>query len=49
VQAIGLVLLALGLIALVGASPAQSLALLASGALAAGAGHGLAFIDARQR
>jgi MFS family permease len=47
-QAIGLVTLAVGLALLVIASPAHSLALLALGSLAAGAGHGLAFINAQQ-
>lgn len=47
-QAIGLVVLALGLSLLAAASPAHSLALLALGSLAAGAGHGLAFINAQQ-
>jgi MFS family permease len=47
-QAIGLVLLAAGLAGLVGAGWASSLALLAAGAVCAGAGHGLAFINAQQ-
>jgi MFS family permease len=47
-QAIGLALLAGGLALLVAASPAHSLALLAFGSLAAGTGHGLAFINAQQ-
>jgi MFS family permease len=47
-QALGLVVLAGGLALLVAASPAHSLALLAFGSLAAGAGHGLAFINAQQ-
>lgn len=47
-QAIGLLLLAVGLVSLAAASPASSLALLAFGSLAAGVGHGLAFIDAQQ-
>jgi sugar phosphate permease len=46
-QAGGLVLLALGLLALVLASPAQSGALLAVGAVLAGAGHGLAYLAAQ--
>jgi MFS family permease len=47
-QAMGLATLAAGLVLLVVASPAHSLALLALGSLAAGAGHGLAFINAQQ-
>jgi|SRR5579884_375837 len=47
-QALGLVLLAAGLAGLVAASPLASLALLAAGAAAAGAGHGLAFLNAQQ-
>jgi len=47
-QAVGLVVLASGLALLVVASPAHSLALLAVASLAAGAGHGLAFINAQQ-
>ena len=47
-QALGLVVLASGLALLVAASPAHSLALLALASLAAGAGHGLAFINAQQ-
>jgi MFS family permease len=47
-QAIGLLLLAVGLASLVAASPAGSLALLAFGSLVAGTGHGVAFIDAQQ-
>jgi MFS family permease len=47
-QAFGLVVLAVGLVLLVAASPAHSLALLALASLAAGAGHGLAFINAQQ-
>ena len=47
-QALGLTVLAAGLALLVVASPAHSLALLALGSLAAGAGHGLAFINAQQ-
>lgn len=47
-QAIGLATLAVGLGVLVAASPAHSLVLLAFGSLAAGAGHGLAFINAQQ-
>ena len=47
-QAIGLVLLAAGLVAIVLGAPLGSLALLAAGAATAGAGHGLAFINAQQ-
>ncbi|HST15239.1 MAG TPA: MFS transporter [Gaiellaceae bacterium] len=47
-QAVGLGVLAVGLGFLVAASPAHSLTLLALGSLAAGAGHGLAFINAQQ-
>jgi hypothetical protein len=47
-QAIGLATLAGGLALLVVASPAHSLALLALGSIAAGAGHGIAFINAQQ-
>jgi MFS family permease len=47
-QAIGLVLLAAGLAGVVVAAPLASLALLAAGAATAGAGHGLAFINAQQ-
>ncbi len=47
-QAIGLALLALGLAALVAASPVRSLALLVAGSVAAGAGHGLAFLSAQE-
>jgi MFS family permease len=47
-QAIGLALLAAGLAALVAAGWAGSLAVLAAGAACAGAGHGLAFINAQQ-
>jgi MFS family permease len=47
-QAIGLAILAGGLVMLVLASPAHSLGLLALGSLAAGTGHGLAFINAQQ-
>jgi MFS family permease len=47
-QAVGLVVLASGLALLVAASPAHSLALLAAASLAAGTGHGLAFINAQQ-
>jgi MFS family permease len=47
-QAVGLLLLAAGLIAVVGAGPLGSLPLLIVGAFCAGAGHGLAFINAQQ-
>jgi len=47
-QAVGLVLLAVGLGALVVGAPFHSLAALLAGALAAGAGHGLAFLNAQQ-
>lgn len=47
-QALGLVVLAGGLVLLVVASPLHSLPLLVLGSLAAGAGHGLAFINAQQ-
>src|SRR5436305_11698093 len=47
-QAAGLLVLAAGLLGLVLASPLHSLALLVAGALAAGAGHGLCFLDAQQ-
>lgn len=47
-QAIGLVVLAVGLAGVVVAAPLGSLALLASGAGAAGVGHGLAFMNAQQ-
>jgi hypothetical protein len=47
-QAIGLVVVAAGLLLVVAASPAGSLALLAAGGLAAGTGHGIAFINAQQ-
>jgi MFS family permease len=46
-QAAGLTLLALGLVGLVVASPARSLALLLAGSVATGAGHGLAFLSAQ--
>jgi MFS family permease len=46
-QAVGLATLASGLVLLVAASPAHSILLLALGSLAAGAGHGLAFINAQ--
>jgi MFS family permease len=47
-QGIGLALLAAGLATLVLASPLGSLALLLAGAVAAGAGHGLAFLNAQE-
>jgi hypothetical protein len=47
-QAAGLASLALGLAAVVAAAPAASLPLLAAGAVVAGAGHGLAFVNAQQ-
>jgi MFS family permease len=47
-QAAGLVLLAAGLGTLVVASPLRSLALLVAGSVAAGAGHGLAFLNAQE-
>ena len=46
-QAIGLLALALGLALLVAASPLGSLAVLLASAVAAGAGHGLSFLDAQ--
>jgi MFS family permease len=46
-QALGLGLLALGLVALVVAAPAGSLALLLAGAVATGLGHGLGFLNAQ--
>jgi MFS family permease len=47
-QAIGLALLAGGLVALASSAPASSLAVLLAGALAAGAGHGIAFVSAQE-
>jgi MFS family permease len=47
-QAAGLALLALGLVALVVASPLSSLALIVAGSLAAGAGHALGFLNAQE-
>jgi MFS family permease len=47
-QAVGLAVLASGLIALVAAAPAHSLALLVAGSVATGIGHGLAFLNAQQ-
>jgi MFS family permease len=46
-QALGLGILALGLVALVVASPLHSLALLLAGAISAGAGHGFGFLSAQ--
>jgi len=46
-QAVGLVLLAAGLLALVLAAPAHSAALLITGAILAGVGHGVAFLAAQ--
>jgi MFS family permease len=46
-QAAGLSVLAIGLIALVIAAPLHSLALLLTGAIAAGAGHGLGFLHSQ--
>ena len=46
-QAAGLIVLALGLVALVIAAPLHSLPLLLAGAVAAGAGHGLGFLHAQ--
>jgi hypothetical protein len=47
-QAAGLVLLIVGLAALIAGAPTHSLALLLCGAVAAGSGHGLAFLNAQQ-
>jgi MFS family permease len=47
-QAIGCVLLALGLGGVVGAAPSGSIALLAAGSVVAGVGHGIAFLTAQQ-
>ena len=47
-QAVGLVLLAAGLAALIVAAPLNSLAPMVAAAVAAGAGHGLAFLNAQQ-
>lgn len=46
-QAVGLILLAVGLATLVAASPARSVALLAVGAALAGLGHGAAYLAAQ--
>jgi MFS family permease len=47
-QAVGLGLLASGLVALILAAPLHSLTLLVAGAIAAGAGHGVAFLNAQE-
>jgi MFS family permease len=47
-QAYGLALLTAGLAALIAGAPSHSLAVLLCGAVAAGAGHGLAFLNAQQ-
>jgi MFS family permease len=47
-QAAGLLALALGLLGLVLAAPLHSLAFLVAGAVAAGAGHGVAVLDAQE-
>jgi MFS family permease len=47
VQAVGLIVLAVGLAILVAASPASSVALLAVGAVLAGLGHGAAYLAAQ--
>jgi MFS family permease len=47
-QAAGLVVLAVGLLALVVAAPLHSLALMLAGAVAAGTGHGIGFLNAQQ-
>jgi MFS family permease len=47
-QAVGLGLLGVGLLALVIASPLGSLAVVVAGSLAAGAGHGLGFLNAQE-
>jgi MFS family permease len=47
-QAVGLAILAAGLVALVLASPVHTLALVVAGSLLAGAGHGLAFLNAQE-
>lgn len=47
-QAAGLGALAVGLVTLVLASPAHSLALLVAGGVVAGAGHGVAFLNAQE-
>lgn len=47
-QALGLCVLAASLVALIAASPAHSIVLLVAGSLAAGAGHGAAFLNAQE-
>ncbi len=47
-QAIGLALLAAGLVALALSAPASSLLVLLAGAVSAGAGHGIAFVSAQE-
>ena len=47
-EAIGLAVLAAGLLALVAAAPLHSLALLVAGAVTTGAGHGVAFLNAQE-
>jgi len=47
-QAAGLAILALGLVALVVASPLHSLVALLAGSIVAGAGHGITFLNAQQ-
>jgi predicted MFS family arabinose efflux permease len=47
-QAAGLLVLSVGLVSLVLAAPLQSLALLLVGSVVAGAGHGVAFLNAQQ-
>jgi MFS family permease len=47
-EAVGLAVLALGLLALVAAAPLHSLPLLVAGAVTTGAGHGIAFLNAQE-
>ncbi|HEU0193327.1 MAG TPA: MFS transporter [Gaiellales bacterium] len=47
-QCAGLTVLAVSLVVLIAASPAHSVALLFAGSLAAGAGHGAAFLNAQE-
>lgn len=47
-ERVGLVVLAAGMLGLVLAAPAHSLAVLVAGSVLAGAGHGAAFLDAQQ-
>lgn len=47
-QAVGLLVLANGLLALVVAAPLHSLTLMLAGAVAAGTGHGIGFLNAQQ-